>query len=323
MHQLPIHRGFALLQYLHFRMMIPLLLKSVLVLPFVALFQSTAQAQQNVIPQQGAVLCAEIQPNVTATSITCDASGAPSLAIALGYDTRASPTMGTAFGMQTHAAGNISTAIGYNTTAEGRSSFTAGANSRTWNDPLVPGGDSAGGAVSMGLDTISRGDWAFSLGKKAFANGYVSAAIGDGTIAQTWGEIALGMYNEINPNLTEAELRNRSVIPVYDEEDPVLRVGVGCSPSYDVGGIGCPEEKRVDALRIYKSGRLYLKNTDGETVEDVLAELKSLRSELEAVKEELAKIKVGTAATSGSLRTAVGGITTMVLLSLWATIVVI
>lgn len=300
--------------------MIPLLLKSLLV-SFALLLQS-AQAQ-NVIPTQGAVICAEVQPNVTATAITCDASGPPSLSIALGYDTRASAVMGTAFGMQTHASGNISTATGFNTTAAGRTSFTAGSNSLTWNDPLVPGGDSAGGAVSMGLDTVSRGDWSFSLGKKGFANGYVSAAIGDGTIAQTWGEIALGMYNEINTNLTEQELRNRSVIPVYDEEDPVLRVGVGCSPSYKVGGVGCPQEKRVDALRIYKSGRLYLKNTEGETVEDVLVELKSLRAELEAVKEELAELKRATTSTS-SRRAVAGKIfpSTTMLLSLWAFVVI-
>ena len=73
-------------------------------------------------------------------------------------------------------------------------------------------------------------------------------AIGSGAIAKTYGEVALGLYPEIS-NLTIEEKRNHSVIPTFREQDVVLRVGNGCNKLPDSGGIGCPNDRRSDALR--------------------------------------------------------------------------
>lgn len=193
----------------------------------------------------------------------------------------------------------IATAIGFNTSAGGKASFAMGVNTRTISDPNVPGGGSCGGCVSMGFETTTMGDWTTAMGSHTTARGYASTAMGEGTVANTFGEVALGLYTETG-NYSEEELQNQSVIPTFDEKDVVLRVGIGCPKSgqLDAGGFGCKTNGPLDALRVYKSGALYLKKHDGSVVEDVQASLEKcqtdyseMRAELTATKLELDTVK--------------------------------
>ena len=220
----------------------------------------------------------------TTTSITFGyGTSAPGfVGTALGYQTSAAGFAATSLGQSSSATGAVAFAYGYQTVAGGATSLAGGSGSQTFSDPTVPGGSSAGGAVSLGLDCKSTGDWSLSFGSHSEASGYTSAAIGSGAIANTWGEVALGLYPE-EANLTDAQKRNQSVIPTFREEDVVLRVGNGCQKLDSVGGIGCDEDRRSDALRVYKSGQLYLKKLDGTTVEDVAAEITALRQDVDGL----------------------------------------
>lgn len=267
-----------------------------LLLPLVA---SQIRAQQFDY-SAGAVHCVEAGAGVTVSAIGCGNFTGGS-GTALGFGTEAPGFASYAFGQLASATGNVAMAIGFNTTAASNSSFAAGVNSRTVSDPLVPGGSSGGGAVSMGIDCASTGDWAMSVGSGSEAVGYASAAIGEHAVAHTWGEVSLGLYTEI-PRLTPDEQRSHAVIPTFSEEDVALRVGIGCSKKEHVGGIGCEEEKRHDALRVYKSGRLYLKKLDGSVIEDVADEISMLKREMQSLKEELAAMKEGGTGSSGASR---------------------
>lgn len=204
--------------------------------------------------------------------------------------TKAKGALSTAMGMSTNAIGDVSTAIGYNTTAGGKSSIAMGVNTRTISDPTVPGGSSCGGCVSMGLGTTTIGDWTTALGSGTTARGYASIAMGEGTVANTFGEVALGLYTELS-NHTEEELRNQSVIPTFDEHDVVLRVGIGCPKNLAAGGFGCKAARRLDALRVYKSGALYLKKPNGQMIPDVQAAIEKCHANHEETEQELKMIK--------------------------------
>ncbi|CAB9526715.1 expressed unknown protein [Seminavis robusta] len=210
-------------------------------------------------------------------------------------------SLAVAISLFASASGNVAMAIGFNSTAASNSSFAAGVNSRTVSDPLVPGGSSGGGAVSMGIDCASTGDWAMSLGSGSEAVGYASAAIGEHAVAHTWGEVSLGLYTEI-PELSLDEQRSQAVIPTFREEDVALRVGVGCAKKEHVGGVGCEEEKRHDAMRVYKSGRLYLKKLDGSVIEDVADAISTLKAEMQSLKEALAAMNGGGSGSGGASR---------------------
>lgn len=205
--------------------------------------------------------------------------------------TTASGGISNAFGMLATANGSVSTAMGYNTTAGGDSSIAMGVSTRTFSDPNVPGGSSCGGCISTGFSTTTIGDWATAMGSGSTARGYASTALGDGTLANTWGEVALGLFTQTEPEHTEEELRNASVIPAFDERDVVLRVGIGCTQAVPGGGVGCTTPRRLDALRVYKSGALFLQNSDGQIVPDVQAALELCSAENKATKRELGKIK--------------------------------
>jgi len=207
------------------------------------------------------------------------------------HGTTSSGGYSTALGMLSTASGDVSTAIGYNTTAGGNSSFAVGVNARTISDRTVPGGSSCGGCVSMGLDTTTIGDWATAMGSGTTARGYASMALGQGTVANTFGEVALGLYSELEPAHTEDELRNQSVIPKVDERDVVLRVGIGCAKGLPGGGLGCNATRRLDALRVYKSGALYLKKSSGEVLPDVQAAIEKCHADHDQTKDELKAIK--------------------------------
>merc|ERR1712190_285827 len=198
--------------------------------------------------------------------------------------------------------------MGFNTTAGGRSSVAMGVNTRTISDPTVPGGDSCGGCVAMGYGTTSIGDWTTAMGSGTTARGYASMAVGMGTEARTYGEVALGLFTELS-NHTEEELRNQSVIPTFDERDVVLRVGIGCPSVLPAGGFGCKKAQRLDALRVYRNGALYLKKPSGDEIPDVQAAIEKCHSdqletkaELQSVRQELDKTKLEHDATRQELK---------------------
>ena len=231
-------------------------------------------------PQQVPLQCYALPDGTTLAIANCNTSA---MSVSLGSGTSAAGFTATALGYQTSASGFAATAMGYQCSASGSTSFAGGSQTQTFSDPEVPGGSSAGGAFSFGNTCKSSGDWSLSFGSKSEASGYTSAAVGYGAVAMTWGEVALGLYPEM-ANMTAEEKRNQSVIPTFHEQDVVLRVGNGCQKLDYLGGIGCETEQRRDALRVYKSGQLYLKKLDGTVVEDVAAEIVALRAEVDGLR---------------------------------------
>ena len=59
---------------------------------------------------------------------------------------------------------------------------------------------SAEGGVAEGEDTITRGKGAYTNGIETEANGDASFSVGDNTIAQSYGEVAVGTYNALDVN---------------------------------------------------------------------------------------------------------------------------
>eukprot|EP00931_Biecheleriopsis_adriatica_P028613 TRINITY_DN17064_c0_g1_i1.p1 TRINITY_DN17064_c0_g1~~TRINITY_DN17064_c0_g1_i1.p1 ORF type:complete len:289 (-),score=69.62 TRINITY_DN17064_c0_g1_i1:261-1127(-) len=213
--------------------------------------------------------------------------------------------------MQSSSSASLGTALGYNTTAGGKASFAMGVNAQTISDPNVPGGSSCGACVATGFSTVAIGDWTTAMGSHTKARGYASTALGEGTVASTFGEVALGLYTETG-DYSEEELQNHSVIPAFDENDVVLRVGIGCPKSgqLDAGGFGCKTKGPLDALRVYKSGALFLKKPNGKVVEDVQAAIEKcqtdyddLKEEFDATKQQLGAVKEEFEATKKELDT--------------------
>merc|ERR1712031_134126 len=99
------------------------------------------------------------------------------------------------------------------------------------------------------------------------------------------------MWTE-QPDLTDEQRKHKAVIATVDETDTVLRVGIGCNTEWQShsGGTGCKKSRRLDALRVYKSGALYLKKPDGKVIPDVQAALEKSQQELKEVKETLAAV---------------------------------
>ena len=149
--------------------------------------------------------------------------------------------------------------------------------------------------------TTTIGDWSTAMGSSTTARGYASLAMGEGTQANSFGEVALGLYTETEPHRSEAELRNRSVIPIFDESDVVLRVGIGCPGALAAGGYGCKESRRLDALRVYKSGALYLKKPSGQVIPDVQGAIEQCQGDLQETKQELSALKDTVAALAARL----------------------
>merc|ERR1712178_78295 len=169
--------------------------------------------------------------------------------------------------MSTTASGTLSAAFGWNTDAGSSTSVAFGVKTKCVNDTTVPGEQctngkcwrtgSCGGCVAMGSETTTVGDWSTSMGEKTLAHGYASASLGFGSEAYSLGEVALGMWTE-QPDLTDEQRKHKAVIATVDENDTVLRVGIGCNTEWQShsGGTGCKKSRRLDALRVYKSGAL-------------------------------------------------------------------
>jgi len=239
----------------------------------------------------GSVACAELN-GARLTAVTCNnnfdaAASFPPTGTSLGMGTAASGFATFASGLLSQATGDVATAIGFNVTAGGNSSVAFGVDTRTVSDDGAYADGTCGGCFVTGKLSTAVGDWCVATGYNTLARGYASSAFGEGTVASSWGEVALGLYNEIDFGRTEAQLGSASVIPTFNESDVALRVGIGCDPNPMYGGIGCPERRRLDALRVYKSGRLCLKKLDGSVLPDVQSAIESLQAENALMRQQL------------------------------------
>ena len=77
--------------------------------------------------------------------------------------------------------------------------------------------------------------------------------------------------------------------------DVVLRVGVGCQNSalfpQRCNAAGASGTRAKDALRVYKSGALYLANENGSVIPDVQAELEKRATEIEDLQKAVREMQ--------------------------------
>lgn len=156
------------------------------------------------------------------------------------------------------------------------------------------------------------------MGSGTISRGYCSTAMGEGTEAKAFGEVAMGLYTENDgpytsgypvtpsalepkPYLWQQEARNVTQMSL-NRNDSVLRVGIGYCEVYDTTEFTpfttCHKAVRMDGLRLHRDGTLYLRKADGSTIPDVAAAITELklqvqqaggrRLEQEAAAEEMA-----------------------------------
>jgi hypothetical protein len=98
------------------------------------------------------------------------------------------------------ATGPSATAMGLNTTASGSNSIAMGQlNSASGGNSTAMGQlTSASGTAStaMGSITIASGFAAIATGSNTTASGIITTAMGDNTKAKSYGELAVGIYND-------------------------------------------------------------------------------------------------------------------------------
>ena len=120
-------------------------------------------------------------------------------------------------------------------------------------------------------------------------------ALGEGTAATSWGEVALGLFTESDPDLTPEQARNQTVIRNFDPDQVVLRVGIGCSndPFQFPNGPppGCAGRGSHDALRVYKNGTLYLKRLNNDTMYDVQKEITTCNMRSLSMQDSVTKLE--------------------------------
>ena len=136
--------------------------------------------------------------------------------IALGSGATANNMYSTALGRNASAIGNYSTALGGTT------------SSTQYSTAVGYGANAAGeGSVALGVGTISQGNY--------------SSAIGNSTTAYSFGETAIGRYNE------EYSAKGTDN---WDLEDKLFVIGNGQS-----------ENSKSDALVVYKTGNMTVNGT--------------------------------------------------------------
>lgn len=107
--------------------------------------------------------------------------------IAIGIINTASGTASVAMGISNTASGVGTVAIGNSNTAEGQGSFAVGKNNYT------PGIVST---VLGGENNIALGSYSLAMGLNNRANANFSAAIGEGLVANAYGGLVIGRYND-------------------------------------------------------------------------------------------------------------------------------
>lgn len=105
---------------------------------------------------------------------------------AMGNNSTASGNLSVAMGNSTTASNNIATAMGNSTTASGGTSIAMG------NFTTASGSTS----TAMGNNTTASGSTSTAMGSNSKAAGDFTTAMGINTIANSYGEVVLGSYND-------------------------------------------------------------------------------------------------------------------------------
>lgn len=212
-----------------------------------------------------------------------------------------------AIGYQATALERTAMAFGFNVEAQSSGSLATGMYTKTYIDKTTPTKHSAGGSTAMGFGTMAIGDFSMATNSNTTARGYCSTAMGEGTEAKAFGELAAGLYTENDGPYTNAY----PVIPsstsnasypwpegaqygsptsaqiLLNKDDAVLRIGIGQCEEYGTNPASpywnCKKAKRMDGLRLHRNGRLYLRKADGSKIEDVQETIMSLQSRIAAI----------------------------------------
>jgi hypothetical protein len=122
---------------------------------------------------------------------------------AMGESTRATGNQSTAMGMESYANGHYSTAMGRYAIANGIGSTAMGYQTSSSADYSTAMGytTTASGQYStaMGAHNTASGQFSTAMGRGNVASGQFSTAMGESTKAQSYGELAVGTFND---NLT-------------------------------------------------------------------------------------------------------------------------
>ncbi|MBP7346387.1 MAG: tail fiber domain-containing protein [Sediminibacterium sp.] len=153
------------------------------------------------------------------------ASGSNSTAMGLG--TFASGDYSTAIGVNTISSGNTSTAIGLSTTASGQVSTAIGNGTTASGDQSTAMGvgtiASGNQSTAMGDGTTALGNNSIAMGQNSRASGRSATSMGVNTIARSFGELALGVFNDTLASVVPLSFAN--------DANRVLTVGNGSSAS--------------------------------------------------------------------------------------------
>jgi hypothetical protein len=181
--------------------------------------------------------------NTTASGWFSTAMGSHTMAsqyysTSMGYNTTASGFESTAMGNYTIASAESSTAMGMRTTASERSSTAMGEFSTA----------SGWSSTAMGYNTTASGSYSTSMGIGTIASGGSSTAMGYCTLANTYGMVAVGQFND-----TTKYYGDNSYILWY-QNDPLFVIGNGTSNS-----------SRSNAMTVMKNGRVGLQTVINPT----------------------------------------------------------
>ncbi|MFT3682052.1 MAG: hypothetical protein QM791_17385 [Ferruginibacter sp.] len=121
--------------------------------------------------------------------------------IAMGSTSKAYGDHSVAIGIANTANGTGTVAMGNSSQADGPSAFAVGKN----NYAKAVAAAALGGesnevtgiyAVAMGRDNSSEGDYSLTMGYNNFARANYSTAIGEGLIANSYGGLVIGRFND-------------------------------------------------------------------------------------------------------------------------------
>jgi hypothetical protein len=148
-------------------------------------------------------------------------------ATAMGGYTTASGAYATAMGYFTMATGAYATATGYTTLSSGNFTFTAGNQTKASGFAATAMGSQSNAvgyyALATGAATQALGEGAVSLGGSTIATGNYTIAAGQFTRAKSFGEMAIGRYNDTLA-VTDTEFFKA-------DSNRVFTIGTGGSPT--------------------------------------------------------------------------------------------
>lgn len=251
----------------------------------------------------------------------------------------------TAMGMwNTVMAGMAHTAMGWNNTIMGGTAMTV-----MGYKTVAVGGTAATATgyatTALGMASLSTGyktgafAMAVSMGNGTFAKGIGSVAMGHKTTAESFAEVVIGQFNELNP-IGECD----QWIPTFDNPEPgpapegcasrgtpFCLEGGECDVGNDTApviatvlpawqasnavfrvGVGTGESDRKDAITVYKNGTVFI--GDLVTLVDVPGRRLSasdgaLEKKLEATEKKLAALEASYTKELAALKAAVAALT--------------